>query len=308
LSIRKKLWLSVTAIVALVLLGNGVFIIAIERGELRRSLLREGRTFAHLAAPQALRAYGESEWYPGGAGHLLEKLRTIGEGLPSLKGFAIFSERGRLLAAYPSADALPKVDFKDIELWGKEGRERRNEVAGVGEVELIIPTEGSEGIPPTIVQLIISEEELGERLYALMQIYAGSLLILLALGAYLAFRVADSMLKPIASLKAAAERLGGGELWARVEEYGSGEINDLAHTFNLMAHEVEHHRDQLEERNLDLERAYDDLQSLQQELLALERVAAVGRTAAAVSHEIDNPIGIILGTAQMVKEEIAGDK
>jgi len=294
--------------VALVLLGNGAVIIAVERSELRRSLLREGRTFARLAAPQALRAYGESEWYPGGEGHLLEKLRAIGQGLPALKAFAIFSERGRLLVAYPSRESLPEVDFKGIELWGSEGSERRNEVSGVGEVELIIPTEGGEGIPPTIVQLVISEEELGARLFAIVQIYVGSLLILLALGAYLAFRVADSILKPIASLKATAERLGGGELWARVEEYGSGEIHELAHTFNLMARDVEHHRDQLEERNIALERAYGDLQSLQQELLSLERVAAVGRTAAAVSHEIDNPIGIILGTAQMVKEEVAGDE
>jgi signal transduction histidine kinase len=37
-------------------------------------------------------------------------------------------------------------------------------------------------------------------------------------------------------------------------------------------------------------------------------MAAVGRTAAAVSHEIDNPIGIILGTAEMLRRELAGQQ
>jgi signal transduction histidine kinase len=71
-----------------------------------------------------------------------------------------------------------------------------------------------------------------------------------------------------------------------------------------MAREVESHRDKLEESNEALTRAYAELQAMQGELVSLERMAAVGRTAAAVSHEIDNPIGIILGTVQMMREEL----
>ena len=54
---KRKMWY---VMMALVLVGNGLVVLRAETRELRESFARESRTFLRLAAPQALRAYGES--------------------------------------------------------------------------------------------------------------------------------------------------------------------------------------------------------------------------------------------------------
>jgi len=300
-TIRTRLWLSVTALVGLVLLGNGLVVLGVETRELRLSLARESRTFVRLAGPQVLRAYGESGQRDTGDERMIEQFKRIAEGLPALEAFALLSPRGRVLATYPAQAALPAVDFGAIPA---EGIERDREDGGERQLELVLPIHGREGSPGVWMQLLVSDAQVKERLDALRQVYAGSLLILLALGALLALRIAGTLLGPLVALKGAALKIRDGERDARAPERGPGEVGDLSRAFNAMADEVERHRRELEERNLALEKAYAELQALQQELVALERMAAVGRTAAAVSHEIDNPICVILGTAEMLRDEL----
>jgi signal transduction histidine kinase len=301
-TIRTRLWLSVTALVGLVLLGNGLVVLAVETRELRRSLARESRTFVRLAGPQALRAFGETGLRESGDPRLNEQMSRIAEGLPSLRAFALLSARGRTLATYPEGADLPEVA---VDALPPEGVERDIRMKGEGLLELVLPVHGREGSPAVWVQILVSDAPVRERLAALRSVYAGSLLVLLSLGALLASRLAGALVGPLGALKGAALAIRDGDLAARAPETGAAEIGDVARAFNAMAGEVDRHRRDLEERNQALERAYAELQALQQELVTLERMAAVGRTAAAVSHEIDNPIGVILGTAEMLREELS---
>ncbi|NIQ96290.1 MAG: two-component sensor histidine kinase, partial [Desulfuromonadales bacterium] len=52
-----------------------------------------------------------------------------------------------------------------------------------------------------------------------------------------------------------------------------------------------------------LQKANDALQQVQAQLIHSERLAAIGQLAAGISHEIDNPIGIILGYAELLLDE-----
>ena len=93
-------------------------------------------------------------------------------------------------------------------------------------------------------------------------------------------RLRQSLLAPLASLSAAAERFGRGEFEQRVGAVGEGELQAVADAFDRMVHE---------------------LQQRERRLLDAERMAVVGQFAAGIAHELNNPIGVIRGYLKTMK-------
>lgn len=56
-----------------------------------------------------------------------------------------------------------------------------------------------------------------------------------------------------------------------------------------------------------LETAISDLQSNQARLIQAEKLASMGQMAAGIAHEINNPLGVVLMYAHLLKEELEGD-
>ncbi len=81
-------------------------------------------------------------------------------------------------------------------------------------------------------------------------------------------------------LEEGARRLGGGDLSTRIPVDSSDELGGLARQFNAMAEALVEH---------------------QARLVESERLAGVGRLAAGVAHEINNPLGVILGYARLLQ-------
>ena len=73
----------------------------------------------------------------------------------------------------------------------------------------------------------------------------GFIALLLALGAALV--IERSIVWPIRRLRAAAQRLGGGDLAARAPRLGGGEIGDLGTAFNTMATQIAEREERLTE-------------------------------------------------------------
>jgi two-component system NtrC family sensor kinase len=103
-------------------------------------------------------------------------------------------------------------------------------------------------------------------------------------AAAVAYLLGRSILRPVARLAAGATRMAGGDLSARIDLDGSDEFAALGDTLNRMATDLARH---------------------QEELIRSQRLAAVGQIAAGVAHEINNPLGVILGYLKLIKKEIA---
>jgi PAS domain S-box-containing protein len=87
----------------------------------------------------------------------------------------------------------------------------------------------------------------------------------------LVYASARRVSRPLQRLVRAARRVEGGDLRTRVEETGSGEIVELAHSFNAMAESLAQAREELEVHNAELEAQGTELAAT---IEALEREKA----------------------------------
>jgi two-component system, NtrC family, sensor kinase len=90
-------------------------------------------------------------------------------------------------------------------------------------------------------------------------------------------------LRPLRRLREAARRVAAGEYGNRIEEQGPAEVTELAREFNSMGRAVE-------ER--------------ERELVRSERLAAVGKMAAMITHEVRNPLSSIGLNTELLQDEL----
>ncbi len=95
-----------------------------------------------------------------------------------------------------------------------------------------------------------------------------------------------SVVRPLAAVSRAAQRVAEGELEGPPVEGGDGETRALADSFNRMT------------AALRAQRA--GLAAAREQVLAQEKLATVGRLAAGVAHEIGNPLTAVLGYVEIL--------
>jgi len=115
--------------------------------------------------------------------------------------------------------------------------------------------------------------------------------------------------QPIKALKQGTEHLARGELGYQIEERSQDEVGGLAHSFNDMSlqlrtanEEIVHWAKTLEDRVVqktkELNRAHDHV-------LHVEKMASIGKMAAVVAHEVNNPLSGILTYAKLLRKWVA---
>ncbi len=130
-----------------------------------------------------------------------------------------------------------------------------------------------------IADRVHAAERAESRTVALILIYA---LIALLVGVVSAL-FARRLLAPIGRLTEGVKAVAAGDLSRQVEVQSSDEIGLLAREFNAMA---------------------ASLASQQRELRRAERLAAVGRISAQITHEVRNPLNAIGLNAELLAEEL----
>ena len=107
--------------------------------------------------------------------------------------------------------------------------------------------------------------------------------------------------RPVKELMDGTHRVAGGDLAYRLPVRSDDELGDLAASFNKMTAEVGGVQAQIEEQ---VRRKTAELERVHKTLLSSEKMASMGKLAATVAHEINNPLFGILTYARLVLREL----
>jgi len=154
----------------------------------------------------------------------------------------------------------------------------------------------------------ISTEEEEEEIEALTRPLTRALILISAItlgfSLILAVLWSKKISKPLIQMTHKTMKFSQGHLEERIEVQTADELGRLATTFNEMAESLSK---TLREKETALQAAHtlnQELKKAQIQLIQAERLSAVGLLTSGISHEINNPIGIILTTIGYILEEL----
>jgi signal transduction histidine kinase len=151
--------------------------------------------------------------------------------------------------------------------------------------------------------LVISLEGIYHSLRQSQQILFPYLLINTAILAFVGiYRVFKLYLQPLARLAKRAEdyKENDGILFAVRKE--DNELQRLSTALNGLLRRLSAEKEKLRATVASLETANEELKKAQAEIIRAEKLASVGRLSAGIAHEIGNPIGIVTGYLELLKQ------
>jgi two-component system NtrC family sensor kinase len=142
-------------------------------------------------------------------------------------------------------------------------------------------------------------------------IFLGITLMSMMLVSFVAIKVAERISSPIQSMAAAARRVAEGDYSQKVEVLSGDETGYLAECFNRMTLELDRATHELRQWAESLETKVEErtaqVKAMQGQLIQAEKLAAIGKLAAGVAHEINNPLTGILTNSSLMLQDSASD-
>lgn len=265
---------------------------------------------------------------------LYQVMRTIAD-QPGMVRVRIFDKEGRVSYSTDSAELSHIVDKKAEACYGchaqsqpmtKLNRPDRFRIyrngGGKRVLGIITPIENQPGcsnadchahpasqqilgVLDTNLSLALADTQLAE---STRQMIAYTVVAMLAIAFLIWLFVWKFVAEPLQKLEKGTEHLADGDLGYQIQPTANDELGDLAHSFNSMslqlraaneeivawARTLEH---RVQQKTTELKRAHD-------QMLHAEKMASIGKMAAVVAHEINNPLSGILTYAKLLRKWI----
>jgi len=159
------------------------------------------------------------------------------------------------------------------------------------------------GVLDTDLSLQRADVQLAESSSLMIAYTACALLLIAPLSWFLVYRIVGV---PVTALRRGTERLAAGDLGYQIDVRSKDEIGELADSFNGMSRQLQSEHNEnlawthtLEQR---VEQKTRELKRAHEHALHTEKMASVGKMAAVLAHEINNPLSGILTYAKLLRK------
>ena len=259
-----------------------------------------------------------------------EIITTLGR-QPGIDGIRIYNKRGEITFSTEKAEQGSIVDLKAEACYGCHDRARPLESVPAGSRMRIYkatdgrrilglinpirnepqcssagchshPTERTVlGVLDVRMSLDKVDEAIGESQIRMI-VVAGVLFLIVGTGSFLFLSL--TVLRPVKRLIDGTNAVSSGDLEHEIPIYTKDEIGVLAHSFNAMTQSLQ--RAQKENRDWAMmleERVREktvELEKVHQQIMRIEKMASLGKLAATVAHELNNPLEGILTYAKLI--------
>jgi two-component system NtrC family sensor kinase len=140
-------------------------------------------------------------------------------------------------------------------------------------------------------------------------------MIVATLGFFLivgiSYLITRSITRPLSEMVSVTQSIAKGDLDRKIKVKTKDEIGQLGLSFNKMVASLRNMRAELEDWANTLEQKVkertEELAAIQNTLVQSQRLASLGKLAAGIAHEINNPLGGILVLSSLVVEDLKDD-
>jgi two-component system NtrC family sensor kinase len=127
----------------------------------------------------------------------------------------------------------------------------------------------------------------------------------------ISYLITRTITRPLSEMVSVTQSIATGDLDRRIRVKSKDEIGQLGLSFNRMVASLRKMRAELEEWANTLEQKVkertEELAAMQNTLVQSQRLASLGKLAAGIAHEINNPLGGILVLSSLVVEDLKDD-